>query len=207
MADEQPANEKTNSTMSNVTLTAPAPTKVEVTEESEQPEAKTFTQAEVDAIVKKRAERVAADKFKDYGDLQQKAKEFDKLQEANATELERATKKAREEGSTEARQKANTLLISAEARALAAEARFRNPRLAVKAIDLNGVNVAEDGTVDGDAIRSLLDDLAKEEPYLIDTGEKPKPKPDVAQGQHKGNSASAAEPGLARLREAYATKS
>ena len=143
---------------------------------------KTFTQAEVDAIILKRAERVAADRFSDYGDLKAKAAKLDEIEQANATELERAIKKARDEGRTEVQQAANSRLVAAEARALAAEAKFRNPTLAIKAIDLSGVKVGDDGSVDAAAIRSLLGDLAKDEPYLVDDG-KAKPKPDDAQGR------------------------
>ncbi len=165
---------------------------------------KTFTQVDVDRIVKQRAERVAAEKYGDYSDLQAKAKKLDKLEQANATELERAVEKARSEGRTEVTEAANTRLVAAEARALAAEARFRNPSLAVRTIDLTGVEVADDGTVDTAALKSLLDTLAADEPYLVDDGKAPKPKPDNAQGQPKGTPASMATPGLGRLREAYA---
>ena len=56
-------------------------------------EQKTFTQEEVNNIV---AERLGRDrqKFADYDELKQKAAEFDKLQEANKTELQKATERA-----------------------------------------------------------------------------------------------------------------
>jgi len=152
----------------------------------------TFTQEEVNAMIAGRAERVAAQKYGDYDELKRKAGEFDKQQEDNATELEKAVKTAREEGRAEATQAANSVLVNAEARAMAAEARFRNPAVAVRAIDLTGVRVGTDGQVDQAAIKALLDDLAKTDPYLVDDGQPPapgRPKVDPAQGQQPGRPA------------------
>lgn len=56
-------------------------------------ETKTFTQDEVNNIVAERLNRDRA-KYADYESLKQKAEEFDKLQEANKTELQKATEKA-----------------------------------------------------------------------------------------------------------------
>lgn len=50
-----------------------------------------FSQAEVDRIVKQRAERIAAQKYGDYDDLKSKATKYDELEQANKSELERAT--------------------------------------------------------------------------------------------------------------------
>ncbi|ROR91762.1 hypothetical protein [Nocardioides aurantiacus] len=165
------------------------------------PADKTFTQAEVDAIVLKRAERVAADKFPDYADLKAKAARVDELDAANATELEKAVAKARAEGAAEVQSSANTRLVNAEARALAAEQKFRNPGLAVKAIDLRDVKVSDDGTPDAAAIKTLLADLAKDEPYLIDEG-KNTPRPDPTQGGGQGRPSKAAD-GLAEAERRF----
>ena len=56
-------------------------------------EQKTFTQEEVNSII---AERLGRDrqKYADYDSLKQKAEEFDKLQEANKSELQKATERA-----------------------------------------------------------------------------------------------------------------
>ena len=56
-------------------------------------ETKTFTQEEVNNIV---AERLGRDrqKYADYDALKQKAEEYDKLQEANKTELQKANERA-----------------------------------------------------------------------------------------------------------------
>ena len=54
---------------------------------------RTFTQSELDAIVTDRLKRERA-KFQDYETFKQKAEQFDKLEEANKTELQKATEKA-----------------------------------------------------------------------------------------------------------------
>ena len=54
---------------------------------------RTFTQSELDAIVTERLKRERA-KFQDYDSFKQKAEQFDKLEEANKTELQKATEKA-----------------------------------------------------------------------------------------------------------------
>ena len=56
-------------------------------------EPKTFTQEEVNSIV---AERLGRDrqKYADYESLKEKAEQFDKLQEANKSELEKANERA-----------------------------------------------------------------------------------------------------------------
>lgn len=54
-------------------------------------EQKTFTQEEVDDIIKKRLARVKGDVPADYEELKSKAQKFDELEEANKTELQKAT--------------------------------------------------------------------------------------------------------------------
>lgn len=65
----------------------------ENTQTAEVAEQKTFTQEEVNGIV---AERLSRDrqKFADYETLKKKAEEFDKMQEASKSELQKATEKA-----------------------------------------------------------------------------------------------------------------
>lgn len=54
---------------------------------------RTFTQAELDEIVKSRLAKERA-KYGDYETLQEKASKFDEMEEANKTELQKATEKA-----------------------------------------------------------------------------------------------------------------
>lgn len=56
----------------------------------EMAEDKTFTQVEVDEIIKKRLARAKNDVPADYKELQDKAAKFDELQEANKSELQKA---------------------------------------------------------------------------------------------------------------------
>lgn len=62
-----------------------------VTEEAKQE--RTFTQAELDEIVKSRVAKERA-KFGDYETLAAKASKFDEMEEANKSELQKATEKA-----------------------------------------------------------------------------------------------------------------
>lgn len=63
-------------------------------------EAKTFTQEEVDEIVKKRVTRAKNSFATDYEELKEKAKKFDEAQEANKTELQKAQERISELQST-----------------------------------------------------------------------------------------------------------
>ncbi len=134
---------------------------------------KTFTQADVDRMIKSRADRVAAEKYGDYNDLKASAEKLAKIEAANASETEKAVKAARDEGRNEVLSAANQRLVNAEARALAAAARARNPVVAVRSLDLSGVKVADDGTVDAAAIKAMLEDLQKSDGYLF--GDPPPP--------------------------------
>lgn len=60
--------------------------------EGQQPE-RTFTQAEMNAIISDRLSRERS-KYADYGDLKAKAQQFDAAQEAGKTELQKANEKA-----------------------------------------------------------------------------------------------------------------
>ena len=58
-------------------------------------ETKTFTQAELDAIIQDRVKR-ERDKYKDFEDLKIKAQKFDEQEEANKSELQKAQDRATE---------------------------------------------------------------------------------------------------------------
>ena len=60
--------------------------------EGQQPE-RTFTQAEMNAIISDRLSRERS-KYADYDDLKAKAQQFDAAQEAGKTELQKANEKA-----------------------------------------------------------------------------------------------------------------
>ena len=65
----------------------------EATNASTETGEKTFTQAELNAIVEDRLKRDRA-KYADYEELKTKAAEYDKQTESNKTELQKATEKA-----------------------------------------------------------------------------------------------------------------
>lgn len=93
--------------------------------------------------------------------------ELAQLKEQGATAQERAIAEARREAAAEATAKANERILSAEAKAIAGTMDFHNPSRAVALVDLSDVKVDEDGTFDEDAVRDLLRDLAKSDPYLV----------------------------------------
>jgi hypothetical protein len=95
----------------------------------------------------------------------------EEIEAASKPELDRAVEAARREGAAEATGKANGRLVAAEARALAAEAKFRNPATAVRLLDLSEVSVTDAGEVDTEAIKEALKRLGDDEPYLLATGD------------------------------------
>ena len=139
------------------------------------------TQADLDRIISERLTRDRA-KYADYADLKRKAEAYDEALEAAKTAEQKAVDAARQEGEQTATQKANARVVRAEARALAATAKFRDPSDAVKFLDLTQVAVGDDGEPDSKALNVLLDQLAKDKPYLVDDGKGGKPKPDPGQG-------------------------
>jgi hypothetical protein len=129
---------------------------------------KQFTQADIDRIVADRLARERA-KYSDYDDLKAKAGRLDQLEAQSKSDLDRAVEAARQEGEQAAAARLNGTVVRAEARSLAAAAKFRDPGDAVAFLDLTDIKVGDDGTVDGDAIKARLDDLAKAKPYLLAT--------------------------------------
>ena len=70
---------------------------------------RTFTQAELDRIVTERVRRESA-KFSDYEEIKAKAAKFDEAEEANKTELQKATERADSlQAQLDALNKANTI--------------------------------------------------------------------------------------------------
>lgn len=124
---------------------------------------KTFTQAELDAIIADRLQRERA-KYSDYDALKA---DKEKREQASKSELEkladRATKaeaKAREDAE---RYLARTL--DAEARAVAATLGFSKPDKAIKLADLS--KVVKDGEINADELQKAISALATEMPELL----------------------------------------
>lgn len=173
----------------SMTSTPPEPTPPAPTPPAPAPPAPTppaaytppATQDDLNRIVGERLAR-EREKYADYESLKEKAAAHDAAIEAAKTEAEKAVDAARKEGESTATERANARIVGAEARALAATEKFRNPAAAVKLLDLSGVTVGADGEVDADAIKTKLKALAESDPYLVDDGKKPAPKPDPTQG-------------------------
>lgn len=153
----------------------------EETQQEATPEANPDVVKLQSALQKEREARKAADA---------RAKEFEqyrvkveKLEEASKTEMERAIDAARKEGAQSALQGANAKLVKAEARALAASSKFRDPTDAVAFLgDLGAIQVSPDGDVDTDSLKSALDALAKQKPYLLLDETPTRPTGDAGQG-------------------------
>lgn len=115
------------------------------------------------ALVAERAARKAAEK--ELSALRAAAALKDKPAEEQALELARA------EGRTEAATKANERIVRAEVKA-AATGKVKNPALALKLIDMSGIDVDDDGEVDSDALQAAITDLLTEYPELAADGSK-----------------------------------
>ncbi len=115
-------------------------------------EGKTFTQAELDRIIDGR--------FKKYADYDEVKTKLSKIEDANASETEKAIKIAREEGRKEATTEASPRLVRSEFR-VAAAGRMTSEQLTEYLEDLDlSKYVKDDGEVDTDRIAKKIDALA-----------------------------------------------
>lgn len=167
---------------------------------------KTFTQADVDRIIAQRLQRATAE-YSDYAELKEKASQLDELQAQNASDHEKALAAARKEVRDEVTGKTRAQLVNAEARALAAAAKFRDPGdvIAQLGAKLADVAVDDDGLVDGVAVKELVEALAKDKPYLVETGDDGKHQ--VPGAGARGGDQVVTSPGIGTLRAAYAETS
>ena len=109
------------------------------------------------ALQKERQARKAAEKRA--RELEQERADRDKPDD------EKKLDEVRREAAAEATAKANKRLIAAEFRSAAAK-RVKDPRIAAKLVDLEGIEVDDDGEVDADGINAALDALLDEYPDL-----------------------------------------
>ncbi|NMF27946.1 hypothetical protein [Cellulosimicrobium aquatile] len=167
---------------------------------------KTFTQADVDRIIAQRLQR-ATSEYSDYAELKEKASQFDELQAQNATDHEKALAERERKVREEVTGKTRAQLVNAEARALAAAAKFRDPGdvIAQLGAKLADVAVDDDGLVDGVAVKELVEALAKDKPYLVETGDDGKHQ--VPGAGARGGDQVVTSPGIGTLRAAYAETS
>ncbi|MBB4963834.1 hypothetical protein [Saccharothrix violaceirubra] len=145
-----------------------------------------------------REKRRLADKYADYDTAKTKAAELDRLQEASATELEKAVKAADAAARADVTAKTNARLVGAEVKAAAAHAGFNDPGDAVIQLgaQIAGVKVGDDGQVDEDAVKALVAELAQAKPYLVkqaDARQQPLP----GQGLHQPSRTAGSDEGKA----------
>ncbi|MFD5903593.1 hypothetical protein ACFWHG_19135 [Streptomyces microflavus] len=154
-------------------------------------------QAERDARTKaenrvKELEAKLTRKPKDTG-----AKPGDGDEGAKPVDAEALKKELREELTAES----NARIVRAEVKAAAA-GKLADPGDAPRYIDLSKIKVGDDGEPDAKQIKKAIEELLKERPYLAGK----QPWGDVGGGGHESAPADV-EPGLGRLRHAYATES
>jgi hypothetical protein len=134
---------------------------------------KTYTQADIDKAVEARLARERS-KFKDYDDIKAKAARLDELEQANASDLEKAVKAAQDETRAavvrEYGQKLAAGILKAEL-----SQRMKPADADALISDLNlGKFVTDDGDVDSDALKAVIDRVA------------PKGQADLGQGSRGG---------------------
>lgn len=129
---------------------------------------KSFTQDELEFELGKRLARERA-KYGDVDELKRKASEFDRLSEAQKTELEKAVDGAKRETEktvrADERSKWTGVLRRAEVR-VAAAGKLADPEDAVRFLDIETFEVDDEGRVDEKAVAAAIDRLVEEKPYL-----------------------------------------
>lgn len=121
---------------------------------------RTFTQEQVDRIVQERLSRAKSTPPSDYEDLKAKAAKLDELEQANATELEKAVARAEkaEAERQSAIEAANKRLVEAAVLAEATAQKAIRPEHLHRLIDTGQVTVGDDGQVTGakEAVEAFL---------------------------------------------------
>lgn len=129
---------------------------------------RTFSQADLDKIVQDRLAR-ERQKYDGFDDLKKKAEEFDKLQEAQKTELQKAQDRAAqlERDAAAATELVQRTLVNS---AIVAEAAKRgiDTDIAVAMIDRAALEFGQDGNPTN--VASAMDSLLKAKPHLANGG-------------------------------------
>jgi hypothetical protein len=131
---------------------------------------RTFTQADVDRMMKHRVgEALSKQKaqFGDYDDLKKKAAEFDQLQEAQKTELEKAQERAAqlEQQAKESTARAQEAVLRSAVIAEAARKNVVDPDAAFALLDRTSLQFADDGTPTN--VAEAMDSLLQTKTYLV----------------------------------------
>ena len=121
---------------------------------------RTFTQAELDAVIGDRLQRQRA-QYADYDDLKAQAEKWSEHEEAQKSEIQKAleAQQAAEKAGAVAIAQANERLIQAEFIAEASKLAVQHPADAYALADRGAVEVTEDGKVKGveEAVKALVD--------------------------------------------------
>lgn len=134
---------------------------------------KTFTQAELDRVVKERLEWERG-KYSDYDDLKAAAKKLKDLETSQLSETEKRDKRIQEleaakqkwEAEAETRERGVAeRVIRSEVRMVAGVMGFASPDDAYHLAELTEVQLDGDGNVQG--VEAALKKLAKDKPYLL----------------------------------------
>jgi|SRR3990172_7856475 len=152
----------------DITLpTAPTP-EVPPTPPAAQPPApeKTFTQAELDAIVRDRLKR-EKEKFADYDQLKTAATKLAEIEQSQLSETEKLTRKLAEleTAKTQAETRARETLIRSKVISEAARLNFNDPEDAYNFIKITEIEFADNGEPKN--VAELVKVLAESRKYLI----------------------------------------
>lgn len=133
-----------------------------------EPDEKTFTQAQLDAIVKDRVAREKA-KTSDYDELKKAAEKLAELEAADASEAERLQAQVAqlEKDLEAARGGAKETSFRAAVIAEAAKRNLRDPDAAVALIDRNLIEYDDDGAPKQADIVTAMDSLLERADYLL----------------------------------------
>lgn len=134
------------------------------------PADRTFTQAELDRIVQDRVARAKKDAPADYDDLKAKAARLDEIEEANKTEIQKATDRAAaaERRAIDAETRAQETRLRSSIIAEAAKRGLADPEDAVHLLDRSVLEFEQDGTPSN--IADAMDSLLKAKPHLAGGG-------------------------------------
>ena len=146
--------------------TTPEPTQAT---EATPPEEKVFTQAEVDRIVRKRAEKLVQQSLGDGYTFDDLPKLKEKITQAES-DTERAIREAKEQATNEVKATYQTRAVRDAARAAAA-GRWVRPEQAVLLVDLNDLDPDADDF--DDEVQSRLDAYLAENPHRAVPSETP----------------------------------
>jgi hypothetical protein len=159
------------------------------------------------AIDRERAAAREANRLKSAAEQRAEAAEAElaQLREANQSEAEKATAKAVKDATAAAVAQGNQRLVRAEVKAAAAAAGFHDARDAALLLSdkFGQIKVGDDGHVDENAVKAIVEDLAKEKPHLVKKPGGNGATPLPGQGTTAGTTPTGKAAGLAEARKRF----